>query len=274
MVTIPPGPSSLSVEPHKARQVAESFGSDPERYDRTRPRYPQALVDRVIATSPGTEVLDVGIGTGVSAEAFQARGCGVLGVEPDERMAEVARRHGFEVEVANFEQWDAAGRTFDAVISGQAWHWVDPVSGAAKAAEVLRPHGCLAVFWNVFQPPPDLADAFAAVYRQVLPGSPFFRAAVPGMDVYSGLFARVVDGLRASAVFAEPQRWAFDWERAYTKHEWLEQVPTFGGHSKLPPGKLDDLLVGTGAAIDAVGGQFTMAYTAVLLTAEVLSDDD
>jgi SAM-dependent methyltransferase len=273
MVTIPPGPSSLSVEPHQARQVAESFGSDPERYDRTRPRYPQGLVDRVIATSPGSEVLDVGIGTGVSAEAFQARGCRVLGVEPDERMAELARRRGYEVEVAKFEEWDAVGRTFDAVISGQAWHWVGPVRGAAKASEVLRPGGCLALFWNVFQPPPGLAEAFAAVYRDVLPGSPFFRAAVPGMDAYSGLFDRAVDGLRESGVFAEPERSAFDWERAYNKDEWLEQVPTFGGHSNLPPGKLDELLVGTGAAIDAVGGHFTMAYTAVLLAAEVIGDD-
>ena len=38
----------------------------------TRPRYPQALVDRIIAASPGTEVLDVGIGTGVSAQPFRA----------------------------------------------------------------------------------------------------------------------------------------------------------------------------------------------------------
>jgi SAM-dependent methyltransferase len=219
--------------------------------------------------SPGAVVLDVGIGTGVSAQPFQARGCRILGVEPDERMAELARRRGFEVELAKFEEWGAAGRTFDAVISGQAWHWVDPVVGAAKAADLLRPGGRLAVFWNVFQPPPDLAEAFAAVYRQVLPGSPFFRVAVPGMDAYSALFDRAVDGVREAGAFGEPERWEFDWERSYTKDEWLEQVPTFGGHGTLPPGKLDELLAGTGAAIDAVGGGFTMGYTAVVATAEV-----
>jgi len=247
--------------------MAESFGSDPERYDRTRPRYPQTLVDRVIAASPGTDVLDVGIGTGVSAQPFLAGGCRVLGVEPDERMADFARQLGFEVEVAKFEEWDATGRTFDAIISGQAWHWVAPVVGAAKAAEVLRPGGLLAAFWNVFQPPPDLAEAFAAVYRQVLPGSPFFRATVPGIDAYSGLLDRAVDGVRAAGAFGEPERWEFDWECSYTRGEWLDLVPTSGGHSNFPPGKLDELLAGIGAAIDAVGGRFTMGYTAVLLTA-------
>jgi len=55
--------------------------------------------------------------------------------------------------VAKFEDWDPVGRTFDAVIAAQAWHWVDPVAGAAKAAAVLRPGGRLAVFWNAFDPP-------------------------------------------------------------------------------------------------------------------------
>ncbi|MFD0532752.1 class I SAM-dependent methyltransferase [Actinomadura luteofluorescens] len=121
--------------------MAESFGSDAERYDRARPRYPDALVERIAAACPGPDVLDVGCGTGIEARQFQAAGCTVLGVEPDARMAGFARRGGLEVEEATFESWDPAGRDFDAVIAGTAWHWVDPVAGAAKAARVLRPGG-------------------------------------------------------------------------------------------------------------------------------------
>ena len=139
---------------HQHRQVAESFGADPERYDRARSRYPEAMVEWIAATSSGPAVLDVGSGTGIVARQFQAVGCRVLGVEPDARMAEFARGTGVEVEVATFEAWDPAGRQFDAIVSGQTWHWVDAVAGAAKAAQALRPSGRLAVFWNVFQPPP------------------------------------------------------------------------------------------------------------------------
>lgn len=106
-------------EPHLARKMAESFGIDPERYDRTRPRYPGALVDRIVAASPGPDFLDVGAGTGISARQFQAAGRAVLGVEPHARMADFARRTGVETEVARFETWDPAGRTFDAVVAGQ-----------------------------------------------------------------------------------------------------------------------------------------------------------
>ena len=153
------GRDSSANEPHQHRQVAESFGADAERYDRARPSYPAALVERIVAASPGPDVLDVGCGTGIAARQFQAAGCRVLGVDPDPRMADLARQRGFGVEVATFEAWDPAGRAFDAVIAGQAWHWVDPVAGAAKAAQVLRPGGRLAVFWNAFQPPARATEA-------------------------------------------------------------------------------------------------------------------
>ena len=86
-------------EPHQARRVAESFGTDAGRYDRARPRYPDALVRAIVAASPGRDVLDVGTGTGIAARQFQAAGCQVLGVEPDPRMAEAARRSGVQTEV-------------------------------------------------------------------------------------------------------------------------------------------------------------------------------
>jgi SAM-dependent methyltransferase len=254
-------------QPHDARQAAESFGTDPGRYDRARPRYPRLVVDRIIAQTPGPELLDVGIGTGVSAQPFQAAGCRVLGVDVDPRMAEFARGRGFEVEVAKFEDWDPAGRTFHAVIAGMTWHWVDPAAGAVKAAALLRPGGLLAPFWNVHRAPPELALAFADVYRRVVPDTPF--AAVPGdpMDAYSHILSNTTHGIRASGAFGEPERLRLDWERTYTADEWVDQVPTFGGHSTLPPDKLDQLLTGLRAAITDIGGSFTMRYSTLAVLA-------
>ena len=268
MPTIPPDRSRLSEpEPHQHRQIAESFGSDAERYDRARPGYPQVMVGRIIAASPGPEVLDVGTGTGIAARQFQAAGCRVLGVEVDARMAEVARRGGLEVEVAAFEAWDPAGREFDAVVAGQTWHWVDPVAGAAKAAEALRPGGRLAVFWNVFQPSPDVREAFSAVYRRVMPDLPFNPWAMPASDGYSVLCTKAAAGIREVGTFGDPEQWRFDWERSYTRDEWLDQLPTHGGHTQLRPAQLEELMAGVGAATDATGGSFTMGYAVMVVTA-------
>lgn len=265
MATMPPEQSPpLENAPHRHRQVAESFGTDAERYDRARPRYPDALVERVIAASPGPDILDVGCGTGIAARQFQAAGGTVLGVEPDARMAGLARRFGLPVEVAKFEDWDPARRTFDAIVAAQSWHWIDPIDGAAKAARVLRPGGLLAVFWNVFVPPQALGAAFGEVYAGVVPEMPN-PAAAPPLDLYRRIATTVADGMRDG--FAAPEEWRYDWERCYTRDEWLDQVPTFGGHSLLSVDRRDALLAGIGAAIDAVGGRFAMHYTTLTVAA-------
>jgi SAM-dependent methyltransferase len=261
-----PERDSSATELHRHRQTAESFGADPDRYDRARPSYPAALVERIVAASPGPDLLDVGCGTGIAARQFQAARCRVLGVDPDPRMAGLARQSGLEVEVATFETWDPAGRVFDAVIAGQAWHWVDPAVGAVKAAQVLRSGGRLAVFWNAFQPPPGLGQAFARVYHQVMPGAPNLWAG-PILDAYLTMCGTAADGIRKAGAFGDPEQWRSGWDRRYTRSEWLDQVPTLGGHTQLPPATLEDLLAGIGAAIDAAGGSFTMHYTTVAATA-------
>ncbi|MCK9877356.1 class I SAM-dependent methyltransferase [Frankia sp. Ag45/Mut15] len=255
-------------EPHRARRVAQSFGVDAARYDRTRPSYPEALIARVVAASPGPRVVDVGCGTGIVARLLRAAGCQVLGVEVDARMAEFARRGGLEVEVAAFEDWEPAGRAFDAVVSGQSWHWVDPAKGAANAARALCPGGRLTVFWNAFAPPLEIAEAFASVYRHVAPDLPFSPWAAPTLDADASLAARAVDGMRAAGDFGDAEQWRFGWERTYSRDDWLDQVPTHGGHHQLPTAQLNQLLAGLGAAFDVFGGSITMPYVTLAVTAE------
>jgi SAM-dependent methyltransferase len=270
VASIPPEPAHpVRLESHQHRQIAESFGIDPERYDRTRPRYPDALVDRIVTASPGRDVLDVGCGTGIAARQFQAAGCRVLGVEPDGRMADFARRTGIEIEVATFENWDPAGRMFDAVAAGQAWHWVDPVAGAAKAAGVLRPGGRLATFWHVFDPPPEVAEAVAAVYQRLVPDSPFNLQTGPAQaDRNAMLFtAKAADGMRTAGGFGDPQQWRYDWERSYTRDEWLDQLATSGAITRLPPAKLTEVLEAVGVALGTLATSITVHLTTVAVMA-------
>ncbi|MBO0832235.1 MAG: methyltransferase domain-containing protein [Actinobacteria bacterium] len=274
MPTLPrPQGSRSAPEPHRQRQVAESFGADAARYDRARPSYPSALVDGIVAGSPGRDVLDVGCGTGIAARQFQAAGCTVLGVDPDPRMAELARQSGLSVDVTKFEDWEPAGRQFHAVIAAQAWHWVDPVAGAEKAAQALRPDGRLAVFWNAFEPPSELRTAFGEVYGRVKTGLPFDPWARPLLDAYLAGCAKTAAGIRQTGAFGEPEQWRFDWDRPYSRDEWLDLVPTIGGHSQIPPDRLAELLAGMGAAIDAFGGSFTMEYATVAVAAARMGTD-
>jgi SAM-dependent methyltransferase len=283
MTTLPPEPGNAAASagprppgqqpPHAHRQVAEGFGADAGRYDRARPTYPADLIGRIVAASPGRDFLDAGCGTGISSRLFAAAGCRVLGVDPDPRMAEQARAGGTETEVAKIEDWDPAGRTFDAVTAAQAWHWVDPVAGAAKAAAVLRPGGRVVVFLDVFGPPAELREAFAGVFQRLRPGAPdggfWSRPAVnrSALDTYRAMGATAAGGMRQAGAFGEPEEWLSHWERPYTRDEWLDFVPTSGGFSRLPEAVRREALAGLGAAVDAAGGAFTMGYETLAVTA-------
>jgi SAM-dependent methyltransferase len=267
MPTIPPAPGP---EPHLHRRMAESFGVASERYDRTRPPYPEAMIERIVAAGPGPDFLDVGCGTGIEARQFRDAGRTVLGVEPDPRMADFARGTGLEVDVATFEEWEPAGRTFDAVVSGTAWHWVDPVAGAAKAARVLRPGGVLAPFGHVYQLPPTVADALAAAYQRAAPDSPVGftdRSGSSILDAYRALYAKAADGIREVGRFGEPVLWRYDWERSYTRDELLDLISTSGGLTSLPPDRAADVLAAVGVAVDELDDAATLTYATWGLTA-------
>lgn len=191
----------------------------------------------------------------------------MLGVETEAGMARIARERGFQVETGRFEDWVPADRLCDAVFSGQAWHWVDPEVGAARAATALRSGGSIALFWNIMHPAPGLAAAFGAVYRRVETGLPFDPWAVDLLAEYGSINRKVIDGIGHTGAFRDVEQLRFDWERDSSREEWLDIVPTSGGHHRIPPEKLDELLAGIGEVIDAAGGGFTMGYATLLLTA-------
>lgn len=254
-----------------ARERSRLFDEQAEVYDRFRPTHPDAVIDELLGPVPaGLDVLDVGCGTGIASRQMAQRGAKVLGVELGPRMAEIARGHGVEVEIAAFEGWDAAGRTFDRVTSAQAWHWLDLPVATAKAASVLRPGGRLCLIWNAGYQSDDLADALEGVYASVVPpgGHRLFRgyAADRLSDFETGLGSEI-DAVSAVADFgATTEKW-FPWTRAYQRDEWLDQLVSRSDHAALEPAVRDRLFEAIGAAIDDQGGSFVMKFETVLITA-------
>jgi SAM-dependent methyltransferase len=251
------------------RSRAQSFGAAAERYDRARPSYPPALLDALLAGGAHS-VLDVGCGTGIAAALLADRGCAVLGVEVDARMAELARAKGLEVEVARFEDWQTRGRRFDLLTSAQAWHWIDPVAGAARAAQALRPGGWIAVFWNLGDPPQQLRELLSPIYARL----------APGLEEYSVLFGNrdaraqsAMAGIVNCGAFADPQGAVFAWSKRYDTAAWLEHITTHSDHQALAQPQRERLLAAVGEAIGSIGGSFRMPYHTVLVSAERIGGD-
>jgi SAM-dependent methyltransferase len=233
---------------HENRVFAESFGSVAEEYDRYRPALPAALADDLAAAAP-ERVLDVACGTGRAARMLAGRGLSVLGVELDERMAEVARRHGIPVEVSPFETWDAAGRRFDLITCASAWHWIQPRAGADKAAELLGPGGLLARFWTYHVLDAPALAALDAVYRVHAP-----ELAGRGIGHWRSRALRD-DAVAAHPAFGPVEERTYRWEATLTADDWARMLATYSSHrERLGPTRLAALQDGVREAITALGG--------------------
>ena len=245
------------------RSRAESFGNVAQLYDRARPTYPPELVDWLLSDG-ARRVLDIGCGTGIAGALFAARGCQVTGVEIDARMAAVARTKGIEVEVGSFEQWDDCGRRFQLAISAQAWHWIEPRAGAVKAAAVLSDGGRIACFWNMGDPPADVRERLEPVYRRLGPQLEHLSVV---LGKSGGRGEETVAALNDSGRFDSAEIRRFGWSRAYSTDEWLRFIATHSDHQALGERRLEALLDGVGAELDALGGSFEYPYVTVLVTA-------
>jgi SAM-dependent methyltransferase len=244
------------------------FGEDAHTYDEARPSYPDAVIDLVVADEPATAV-DVGCGTGKAATLVAARNVDVLGIEPDERMAAVARRHGVEVTVSRFEDWPAQPR--DLVFSAQAWHWVDPARGAAKAAEVLAPGARWAGFWN-WETDERLDDTLTRSYEQHAPALLTDRsrlASRSGMD-------DTLEGFAAVGGFEPMQRHEVFWSDTVTLDTLVARLSTSSSHRLLDPGVAARLhhAIAEDLADVGTGGHLELAYTTTILTARRRSRSD
>src|SRR3984957_2709256 len=198
-----------------AQERSRLFDEQADAYDRFRPTYPDAVIDELLGPLPaGQDILDVGCGTGIASRQMAQRGANGLGGELAPRLEAIARGHGVDVEVAAFEAWDAAGRTFDRVTSAQAWHWLDLTFATAKATSVLRPQGKLCLIWNAGSPSDDLADALEEVYTSVVPpgGHRLFRgyAASRSSDVKTGLDSEL-NAISGVPEFGAPTEKWFPW---------------------------------------------------------------
>lgn len=160
--------------PPQGGEPTQRFTGLAGAYARYRPTYPAAAVDFVLercGLSPGSVLVDVGCGTGISSRRFAARGLRVIGIEPNADMrreaeAEPAPPRGPQPEYRDgrAEATGLEAASADAVLAAQAFHWFDPATTLPEFHRILRPAGWVVLLWNTR----DERDAFTAAYGRLV----------------------------------------------------------------------------------------------------------
>jgi ubiquinone/menaquinone biosynthesis C-methylase UbiE len=139
-------------ERSKRRHRRTLFDGVAELYEASRLGYPSDIVEFAVATAAvgvGSEVLEVGCGTGQLTESLARYGFRLTAIDIGPSMVAAARRRldgpALSLQVSSFEDFAAADASFDLIVSGTAFHWVDPEVMFRKPARLLRPGGWLAL---------------------------------------------------------------------------------------------------------------------------------
>src|SRR5262249_21339618 len=149
-----------------------------DTYARHRPTYPDAALDYILShcgLRPGSLLIDVGSGTGISSRLFTARGLRVIGIEPN---AEMRVRADAEPDVPGSPRpeypdgrAEATGLSdvyCDCVLAAQAFHWFEADVTLPEFRRIVRPGGWVVLLWNER----DETDAFTAAYGTVIRSAP------------------------------------------------------------------------------------------------------
>lgn len=231
----------------------------------------------------------VGCGTGQATRSLAALGCAIRCLEPSPQMAALARANPHsspkvEVVVEPFESADEPPRSYDAVISATAFHWIDPHVSYAKSANLLRPGGHLALLTNAHAAggsedtiSSKVRDLHARMAPELgawsFPSIDGIRRQAHEGGTIAAVWARVdrklSDPPPVETLFEQPEIVTHPWLATYDRAGYLAMLKTHSSYALMGRDRRDKIMATLGDLIDErLGGIVTKQYVCILATAE------
>ena len=250
--------------------LSRQFDDAAQLYDEVRPRYPAEIIEHILAFAAlpaHGRILEVGCGTGQMTLPFAQRGYAMVALDQGERLAALAAQHcrpypQVRVVPCAFEAWQDMPGSYDLFLSAQAFHWIAPEYGLARAAELLKAGGTIALVWTL-----DRSQ-----------GSAFWQATQPIYDTYNPVTSsgnssgnnRDIYGhaLRTSKEFVGVHEVRHAWARRYSGEEYMKLLQTFSDHRAMPEPNKTRFFEEIGRVIAQMGGEVMRDYETLALLAK------
>ena len=241
------------------------FNEDEQNYDRYRPGYPDALMQDVIESfHAGTQsrIMEIGIGTGQATQPILDTGCDLTAVELGENLARFVRGKfkqapRFQVILGDFMELELAENSWDGIYSATAFHWLPPEAALEKVLRLLKPQGCLALFWN--HPYPNrLEDPSNRINREVYQQ---FCPSDQALKEFDETDLAVWKDRLIQAGFASIQTHWYRRVRTLNTEEYLGLLNTYSDHRALPEARRRAFEQEMALRLQATGGQIRIYDT-------------
>lgn len=223
-------------------EMSRSFGGATGAYESGRPDYPAEAVEWMLgpvrSAEGGVRVADAGAGTGKLTRALVDAGAEVVAIDPDATMLEALQTAvpGVPTFVGTGESLPLPDAALDAVVFGQAWHWVDPLSASAEVGRVLRPGGVLGLIWNIR----DEGGDWVAEMTRIMHGSNAEVMLAEG-------------GPQVAPPFAVLESRSWHWSRAMTRELLFDMAHSRSYVITAEPGERERIERELGELFDRVG---------------------
>jgi len=159
-------------------------------------------------------------------------------------------------------------QAFDLLLSAEAFHWIAPEYGCAKAALTLKNGGAIALVWHL-----DVSQ-HTAFWQATQPIYDTYFAATSADDAAGSLedrAGRYKEALSRSEAFADLREFRHAWERAYPGADYLKLLNTFSDHRALPEPHRTQFFQAIAGVIERAGGVVHRKYETLLLVAQKTS---
>lgn len=210
--------------------MTTDFGAAADDYAKYRVGFPDSLFTRLASRKigkPGKTIVDVGTGTGSLARGFALRGCEAIGIDPDERLPEQARRldqvAGVSVEykTGRAEALPLPDAVADSVTAGQCWHWFESDAAAKEFARITKPGGRVVVTHFDWLPLPSTVGE--ATERLIMKhNSNWHHGGGDGLHVESLPYLQ-------AARFGQFETFSYDIDVSYSRDAWRGRIRASAG---------------------------------------------
>ncbi|MBW4559421.1 MAG: class I SAM-dependent methyltransferase [Trichormus sp. ATA11-4-KO1] len=237
-----------------------------EAYNKTRPRYPQKLIEQVVEVaqlSTESKILEIGCGPATATLAFAQLGYPMICLEPNPNFFELAQQNcqaypNVVIQNTSFEEWTLEANKFDAVLAASSFHWISPEVGYPKVASALKENGYLILLWNKeLQPSYEVYQSLSKVYQLHAPSLNRYEDDETQQKILRELGSMVID----SEQFQELKFGQVKSDVVYTVDEYISLLNTYSPYLKLATHSKEALFAELRQQIkDDLGGSLQLSF--------------